>query len=285
MSDMKNYSKQEMITQILILQELFEVARLVDVTMTFQLALNDTCDDLVETVYDCYAVWNKGHRCENCVSAMAFRKKNKTTKFEFIDNDVYYVVAKYVEVETKPYILELVTKVNDETLFGAYGKDNIVNTITSFNKKLYVDPLTKAYNRNYYDTQLVGLSKTKAVAMMDIDHFKTVNDTYGHATGDLVLQKVIGTILSHVRTSDSVIRYGGDEFLIMFNDIKEEFLKTKLEELRKSVEELTFEDYPDLKTSISIGGVFCETCDKSVVAAADERLYAAKKQRNCSVCD
>lgn len=285
MSEIKNYSKKEMITQILSLQELFEVARLVDVTMTFQLALNDTCDDLIETVYDCYAVWNKGHRCENCVSAMAFRKKNKTTKFEFIDNDVYYVVAKYVEVEDKPYILELVTKVNDETLFGAYGKENIVNTITNFNKKLYIDPLTKAYNRNYYDTQLMGLSRTKAVAMMDIDHFKTINDTYGHAVGDLVLQEVISTILSHVRTSDSVIRYGGDEFLIMFNDLEESFLKSKLEELRTAVEALTFEEYPDLKTSISIGGVFCETCDKSIVAAADERLYEAKKKRNCSVCD
>lgn len=284
MSEVKNYTKKEVIELINHCKEIFEVARLVNVGMTHQLDVNKTGDDFIEDDYNCYAVWHKEHRCEHCVSAMAFKNQNKQTKFEFIEDDIYYVVAKYIIMEGKPFMLELVTKIDDSTLFGAYGKDKFVETITSYNKTLYMDPLTHAYNRNYYDSQLVGLSRVKAVAMLDIDHFKEVNDTYGHDAGDVVLKTIIEKILSKVRTSDSVVRYGGDEFIIMFEQMDENLFETRLNDIREAVSKIKFPGYPDIKTSISIGGVLCDLCDKGVMLTADERLYKAKQTRNTVVC-
>lgn len=283
MSEIKNYTKKEVIDLINHNKEIFEVARLVNVGMTHQLDVNEANDDFEEKDYNCYAVWNKEHRCEHCVSAMAFKNKNKQTKFEFIENDIYYVVAKYIIMEGTPFMLELVTKIDDSTLFGAYGKDKFVETITNYNEKLYVDPLTHAYNRNYYDSQLIGLSRVKAVAMLDIDHFKEINDTYGHDAGDIVLKTIIEMILSKVRKSDSVVRYGGDEFIIMFEEMNEEAFESKLNSIREAVSQIIFPGYPDIKTSISIGGVLCDLCDKGVMLTADERLYKAKQTRNTVV--
>lgn len=283
MSEISKYTKADVIKLLIGQGEIFDVARLVNVGMTHQLELNEDRTDLIETNYNCYAVWNKEHRCEHCVSAMAYKCMGKKTKFEFVDNEVYYVVAKYIEVDGTPFMLELVTKIDDQTLFGAYGKEKFVDTIIGYNQTLYVDPLTKAYNRNYYDTQLIGLSRVKAVAMFDIDHFKEVNDTFGHAAGDEVLKRIIQTILSLIDSSDSVVRYGGDEFLVMFENIDKGELNGKLEQLRSAVEAIKIDTYPDIKTSISVGGVYCDNCTSDTVKQADEFLYKAKQTRN-TVC-
>lgn len=285
MGDIRHYSRTEMVSLLLHMREIFEVARLVDVTMTHQLDTNEDETDLVETEYDCYAVWNKQHRCENCVSAMAYRTQGKMTKFEFVEGDVYYVVAKYVMVEDTPYMLETVTKIDDNTLFGAYGKEEFIETIIGYNNTLYIDPLTKAYNRHYYDTQLKGLSRVNAVCIFDVDKFKEVNDGYGHDAGDEVLKSIVEVVLNNVRSSDSVIRYGGDEFLILFNNIKDDMLAQKLESIRKAVEGIVFPDYPDIKASVSMGGVRCEVCDKAAIMRADKMLYEAKKTRNTVCCE
>lgn len=283
MNKIPSYTKTSIITALSDFKEIFDVARLVNVSMTHQLEVNPEKTDLIETNYDCYAVWNKGHRCENCVSAKAFMTKGKMTKFEFIDNDIYYVVAKYIEVDDKPYMLELVTKIDDDALLGAYGQAEFVNTIISYNRTLYIDSLTQAYNRSYYDSQLVGLSGAQAIAMLDIDHFKTVNDTYGHNAGDLILKEVVATLMDNLRSSDSVIRYGGDEFIILFEKMKDGMLEEKLNQLRKAVAGLSFEAYPDLSTSLSIGGMYCKICNEATVKAVDKLLYKAKQHRN-TVC-
>ena len=281
------YSKPEIIDLLNRMKLIFEVARLVNVGMTHQLEVNEDNTDLIETDYSCYAVWNMEHRCENCVSAMAFKEKTKKTKFEFVNNDIYFVVAKYIIVENRPFMLELVTKIdNDETLFGAYGKEAFIERLMEYNTALYTDPLTKAYNRKYYDSQLANLTKTTGIAMIDVDHFKEVNDSYGHGAGDEVLKAVADVFISRVRKCDSVIRYGGDEFLIMFENIKENMLHRKLEDLRKTVSELEFPEYPGIEISISVGGFACDMgggCGMEAVQAADELLYKAKQTRN-TVC-
>lgn len=276
-----NYTKNEMITLVKNFGEIFEVTRLVDVSMTKQFELTADGDDFIGTEYSCYAVWNKHRRCENCVSAKAFACKSKMTKFEFIDNEVFHVVAKYVEMDGVPYMLELVTKIDDSTLFGAYGKDEFVQTITSYNKKLYVDNLTNAYNRNYYEEQLAGLSKVSAMAMVDLDKFKNINDTYGHDVGDMVLKGVVNCIQSNLRATDAVIRYGGDEFIIIFRNIPEDVFVNRLESIRKSVEDYKIESQPDVNITVSIGGHYCKDDEEvSALKSIDEKLYKAKESRN-----
>lgn len=281
MDNISRYTKEEMATLIKNFGEVFEVARLVDVSLTKQYELTEDQCDFRKTEYSCYAIWNNHRRCENCVSAKAYAKRSKMTKFEFVDNDVYYVVAKYVEMDGVPYMLELVTKIDDDTLFGAYGKEEFIDTITSYNKKLYVDTLTNAYNRNYYNDQLLGLSKVSGIAMMDIDKFKDVNDTYGHDAGDEVLKCLVHSVQGCLRSTDAVIRYGGDEFIVIFKETSREMFGSILERIRSTVENMKIDKYPEISTSISIGGYYCQDEEGlGALKSADELLYEAKKNRN-----
>lgn len=261
------------------LKNIFDIVRLVDVSMMTQYTV-DEAGNIVQEPYQCYAIWNRGTRCENCISAKAFAQKCQMTKFEFIDNEIYFVISKYTEVDDIPYMLEMVIKITDQTLFGAYGRNGFINTINSYNQKLYVDPLTGAYNRQYYNEQLSGLPKINAVAMLDVDNFKTINDSYGHPTGDLILQKIVRQIQCRIADSGAVVRYGGDEFILTFHRISEEKLSEMLEEIRSSISSFRSEEFPQLKISISIGAVFCSEKATELLHEADKALYQAKKEKN-----
>lgn len=261
------------------LKLVFDIVRLVDVSMTLQYTFGED-GKLIEGAYKCYAVWNKNGRCENCISAKALTTKGRMTKYEFIDDDIYYVVAKYVEVDGVPYILEIVSDVTDGILFGALGKSTIVRRIQNYNNKLYRDSLTGAYNRRYYDEQLWGLRNAEAIAIIDIDNFKQINDTHGHGAGDRVLQELSRSLNENVRSSDSVIRYGGDEFLLVFRDMSEGGFATKLEELRSVVQKIKLPEYPEIKLSVSIGGCYSAKKGGDAMALADKMLYKSKLTKN-----
>lgn len=276
-------TKNEAVALVRNLEYVFDIVRLVDVSLTLKYGIDESGEFFPEE-YKCYAVWNKTGRCENCVSAKAYAAKGRMSKYEFIGDDIYYVVAKYIVVDDTEYMLEIVSKVTDELLFGALGKENIISTIISYNNKLYKDPLTGAYNRHYYEEQLKELRKTPAVAMLDIDNFKKINDTYGHPAGDAVLKSVVGKISESIRASDQIIRYGGDEFLIIFPEMSNDNLFAKLEEIRKSVNSIVFKEHPGLTVSISIGGCFMNGSGENAVISADEMLYRAKKMKNTVCC-
>lgn len=264
------------------LRLVFDVVRLVDVSSNTQYVFDER-GELTAQPYQCYAVWNKQGRCENCISAKAYARRTRLTKFEFVDHDVYYVISMYLEVDNVPYMLEMVNKLNDDSLFGAYGKNEFVEAITGYNQKLYIDPLTGAYNRRYYEEQLSSLSGLQGVAMADVDHFKQINDKWGHPVGDRALRVVVETILSCVRSTDAVVRYGGDEFMILFRDIPREVFGRRLETVREKVEKIVLEECPELKLSVSIGGAYRTDREEDLVRLADNQLYQAKERRN-AVC-
>ena len=264
------------------LKQVFDVVRLVDVSSNTQYVFDEQ-GELIAQPYVCYAVWNKHGRCENCISAKAYAGRTRLTKFEFVDHDVYYVISMYLEVDDVPYMLEMVNKVNDDSLFGAYGKNEFVEAITGYNQKLYIDPLTGAYNRRYYEEQLSSLRGLQGVAMVDVDYFKQINDSWGHQVGDMALRGIVEAILSCVRSTDAVVRYGGDEFMILFRDIPREVFGTRLETVREKVGNMVLEGCPELKLSVSIGGAYRKDPEEELVRLADEQLYQAKKTRN-TVC-
>ena len=145
---------------------------------------------------------------------------------------------------------------------------------------LYIDSLTNVLNRRYYDEHFQGEENIQAFVMIDVDNFKQINDTYGHNVGDIVLQSIAQTILSCVRKTDSVIRYGGDEFVIIFNSMPADVFEQKLEKIRHSVDILKVDGHPEIHMSVSIGGAYGMGKPKELFKVADSMMYQAKITKN-----
>lgn len=152
------------------------------------------------------------------------------------------------------------------------------------------DGLTGVANRRHFDARLHDeILKARrynlplAVTLMDIDNFKSFNDTYGHAVGDEILKSLAKTIRANVRDTDLVARYGGEEFVIVSPDCKVDQAAVTAERLRGVVEELEVrgsDEYPALRVAISLGvAVFPEDGpqDESLLKAADDALYHSKE--------
>ena len=147
-------------------------------------------------------------------------------------------------------------------------------------KLLYTDSLTGTYNRRYYDDYIQNAEDIQAAVMIDVDNFKHINDNYGHDAGDIVLHSIAQTILSCVRKTDAVIRYGGDEFAVIFYQIPEEVFETKLERMRYLVEILSANEYPEIHISISVGGAYGTKRAKELFKIADRMMYQSKRTKN-----
>jgi two-component system cell cycle response regulator len=163
----------------------------------------------------------------------------------------------------------------------------------SFHEQMYEsalrDALTKAYNKRYFADRLDGEFRfarrhdtSMALLMLDIDHFKKINDTYGHPAGDAVLVAVADALTRSVRNEDVVARYGGEEFAIILRSINVEGGRMLGERLRRMIELLQVDvggSHP-LKVTVSIGvAAFPESNVQNgveLVEAADTALYRAK---------
>lgn len=257
------------------LQRVFDIVRLVDPSMGIQWTLDDS-GELQKEEYQCWTVWQKDSRCGHCISRRAVMLRKRVTKFELAGEDVHHVIAKFVEVDGKPYSLELVSRIPDETIMEGQGRRDIVEIITRHNRRVYADPLTGAFNRRYLDEMYSGWESGRAVAIIDIDDFKRVNDTYGHGVGDRALKGLVEAVGACVRNADAIIRYGGDEFVILFDGMSEDKLRDKLEQIRQHVQEAEFPDVPALRLTASIGGAFGDGTVPELIDRADRMLYQVK---------
>jgi diguanylate cyclase (GGDEF)-like protein len=152
------------------------------------------------------------------------------------------------------------------------------------------DALTGARNRESFDLQLrAELSYAKrhksdvALLLFDVDHFKRVNDTYGHPVGDQVLVELSRTIAMALRSEDVFARYGGEEFVIILRGIDQAGARVVGERVRITVERLRIETPKgSLSVTVSVGcasvGARYELTPEELIAMADARLYAAKRQ-------
>lgn len=159
------------------------------------------------------------------------------------------------------------------------------------------DPLTGLGNRRHFravqERTIDGVARSGDPAlllMLDIDHFKKVNDTYGHQAGDRVLQTVANSIATCVRPMDTVARYGGEEFAVVLPNCHTSFGSTVAERIRAAIEALTIPITPSLtiKVTISVGGAYAPEWIRSTGALwterADVQLYRAKSEGRNRVC-
>ena len=182
------------------------------------------------------------------------------------------------EQETK-HIQDIRNKIDYDRLFS-YEKYTFLSRKQRHLQLLYIDSLTSVYNRRYYDEHFQGSDNIQAMVVIDVDNFKHINDNYGHDVGDIVLQNIAQTVLSCVRKTDSVIRYGGDEFVIIFFSIPANIFEKKLERIRYSVDSLIIDGHPELHMTVSIGGVYGTGTAKGLFKAADSMMYQSKNTKN-----
>ncbi|NPA38999.1 MAG: diguanylate cyclase [Thermodesulfobacteria bacterium] len=170
-----------------------------------------------------------------------------------------------------------------DTLVGIISLKDLIRNVPEF---IFIDPLTEVHNRSYLNLISFKIKKLHtiiSVLMIDLDRFKNLNDTYGHLVGDQVLRKVARVLRKNVKIGDDVIRFGGEEFLILAYRCGLEDAINLGERLRKAVESLEFKDYPNIKVTVSIG-ISLYTGKKDlweVIREADDAMYMAKnKGRN-----
>ena len=280
-------TKQEVEKKIEVYKELFSVVRLLkgeEIEKTQGLKTDGIAG--VDAPCQCYSFWKKQHPCDNCISVKALREKTKKTKLEFMDNEVFEVIAKYMEIDGEPYVMELLNRMEEENFVDSMGREKLVEKLTVYNEKLYKDVLTGAYNRLYYEEDVKKRMQTSGVAMIDVDDFKLYNDTYGHLTGDMALVTVANAIRKCIRKTDILVRYGGDEFILVLPGVNEDILIRKLQRVQQAIQHASIPGYSKLQLSVSIGGVISSNESiESAVSRADKLMYQAKTEKNMVVTE
>jgi two-component system cell cycle response regulator len=151
------------------------------------------------------------------------------------------------------------------------------------------DPLTGFYNQRYLMRHLRGLLSGGApgggiaVMMIDVDHFKDINDRWGHMVGDAALQAIAATLRRRIRVFDSIARYGGEEFVVVMRGTTQVEAVSAAERLRHAIEEMAFEPEPGVThaMTVSIGVACCAgqpMTAEQLLAGADQALYQAKRR-------
>ena len=225
-------------------------------------------------------------QCQNCVVANAAASRSERGKLEVFDGVLYQLIARYVEIGGKEYVMELIRLLDNKWSFGQLNHEKLVDLFVHYNDKLYKDAITDAFNRRYYEDEMKEREWTAGIALVDLDDFKLYNDTYGHNAGDMALRTVADVVRKHTRKSDCLIRFGGDEFLLVMPDIAEDVFNKKLQTIKKRVHEANIPGYTKLQISISVGGTLCqnEKID-AAVTRADHLMYQAKNNKNMVVTE
>ena len=255
-------TRQEVEEEIKVLEKIFDVVRILDGEFLSKMQENP-CVRVQLGMCKCYEFWKKNKPCENCISVKAYTEKRQKTKLEFLDTDIYLVISRYMEIDDEPCVMELVRYLADDTLTGIY-------------------------NRRYFEDEIRDMQNSAGVAMIDLDDFKLYNDIYGHDMGDRVLKTVADAINHCIRKTDKLVRYGGDEFLLILPNMVRGTLRGKLLQIQEAIQNAKIPECSRLRLTASIGGVLSEneTIDEAI-ARADHLMYKAKDYKAIVVteCD
>lgn len=241
-------------------------------------------------------IWKTSCECRSCLGQKSFeeaciarkvlKEKGQKTKYENTGTELNEIIVKYVEVDDAPYVMEYVRRVDTDAVFGEVTSESAKTNMTEFYKMLYTDALSQAYNRRYFEDRIRKKVVTAGIAMIDLDDFKTSNDTYGHEIGDILLRAVVATIRSVIRSSDVLIRYGGDEFFLVIPNISQEMFEQKLNEILYHIRMIQIPESKNLYLSVSIGAVMAKNqAVEEVMPKADKLMYEAKETKNTIVTE
>lgn len=274
---------QEVQTMVADLKELYADVRLLDEAAIDRIREGERSDPYAEEL--CYACRHKNRRCRHCTVKSAYLHRDTRSKLEYFAPDIVQVTARYLDVEGTPYVLEVLQRMHSETIIDPDDADALFSAISGYNTKLYHDALTDVFNRRYYEEIVRGMTGPVGVALLDLDDFKVYNDTYGHHAGDLALKTTANVVQGCIRQTDALIRFGGDEFLLILPGIPEDYLKVKLEQIREKLHEAIVPGYAHMRLSVSVGGMVQGSANEMdrVVRQVDRLMYQAKLHKNTVV--
>jgi diguanylate cyclase (GGDEF)-like protein len=245
----------------------------------------------------CFKVWGKEDRCENCTSLRASLKEDQAYKIELMNGKTYLVHSRFILVDGKSYVAEMVKDVTECLLLDSQEKDKISALVNSYNHMLLTDSLTTIYNRRFLDEQFVpSLDCCQAsdlkvnIAFIDFNDFKHINDAYGHLVGDELLKygAAYFKLAYHSREHGKerlCIRFGGDEFLVIACGVSFAEFQKEFETISKGLNrEVQFFSSPVFSFDFSAGMAGSEELPfpwawDSLLALADRRMYDSKKKK------
>ena len=274
---------QEVKTLMEALQQLYTDVRLLDKDSIGRIEEGVRSDPYSEEL--CHACRHKSRRCRHCAVKSAYENRDVRSKLEYFEPDIVQVTARYLNVDGEDYVLEVLQRMHSETIIDPDDSEALFSAISGYNTKLYHDALTDVYNRRYYEDIVRGMKGPVGVALIDLDDFKVYNDTYGHHAGDLALKTAANVVRGCIRQTDALVRFGGDEFLLILPGIPEDYLKIKLEQIREKVHEAIVPGYSHMRLSVSVGGVVQSAGEamELIVRQADRLMYQAKMRKNTVV--
>lgn len=173
----------------------------------------------------------------------------------------------------------------DKTDNGSASKAKTKDSLSShpgYMKLLYVDALTKLYNRRYYEEHILNIVNVEAIAIVDIDMLDNINNEYGTAVGDLVLRSTAEMLSSLLQKKDYLIRYGGDEFLIVFTNVERDSFEMSMQNLKQHFDGFTLEDH-QLNIKVKIGAVYRAENAKNLFRIADDMLKRSQNTDGVTV--
>lgn len=156
-------------------------------------------------------------------------------------------------------------------------------------QRAQLDGLTGLWNRAFFDQRVAEevsrnhrAGRPLSIAMLDVDHFKSINDTFGHSAGDSVLQGLAKLLRRECRTSDTPCRFGGEEFVLLMPDTAPDDAAALCDRIRGSLEQIVWPRHPERRVTASFGVAGATTSQASLshsawVEAADRNLYTSKK--------
>lgn len=285
---MKNSSgmtMQQVQDKMNMLRDVFTVVRLLDGDSIAKVQSGEGPGEEKEKC-SCYDYWQKKVPCKNCISAKCLHDKTRKTKLELIGSDVYQVTAEYLEIEGTPYVMELIEKLDDDTLIDSDGCERLVSKLSGYTDKLYRDALTGAYNRRYYEDEARKETTCAGVALIDLDDFKLYNDTYGHSAGDMALISAADAIRKCISKTDRLIRFGGDEFIVIIDGVSSADLSARLRQIQTTIHAASVPGYSRIQMSASIGGVVAANEPvENAFDRADKLMYQAKMKKNMVITE
>lgn len=261
------------------LRKVFSIVRLVKATPPEG---QDTADGSTLSACDDDSRRSTCEFCAPQTHQIASADKGMHLHFKVIDGKMYQIFAKPLTIEGVPYVLEMLKHIDNTDLFLAEGYDQLM----SFSQQLYIDALTGAYNRRFWEDKMKSFSGVAGIALIDLDDLKLYNDTFGHSAGDAALKALVQITKKGIRSTDKLIRYGGDEFLLIMPNVSSSIFAEKLRTIQERIHEADFPEFPGLKISASIGGAMLYNGSiEEVVSRADKLMYYAKSYKNTVAMD